>query len=461
MKILLKIFMTAVLTFCVFFAYDAYGQMLAFPGAEGFGAYSKGGRGGDVYHVANLNDDGAGSLRYGISSAHGPRTIVFDVSGTIKLESPLAVDKSFITIAGQTAPGDGICLRDYNFSISANHIVVRYIRARLGDQSGQESDAFSINAGKNIIVDHCSASWSVDEVLSCSTGEAYKIDSVTVQWCIIAEGLNHSIHHKGAHGYGSLIRGCYGAHYSYIHNLYAHNRNRNPRPGNYDENSYDRDSLGLQLDFRNNVMYNWGGSRPGYDGDSKSVCRYNYVNNYGKPGPNSEPEGFAYSPGSKHFRAYYNGNYFYGKIPSDQWSLLSWENWSEKEKDAYKQTSPFSTGPVSTLTAQQAYDEVIKQVGASLIRDPADKRIINDVQNGTGKIINSQNDVGGWPVLKSLPAPADNDRDGMPDTWEKQNGLNPEDPSDRNGDRNKNGYTNLEEYLNNLVIKKADHEKID
>lgn len=401
-KQFLKISVTAT---CILISFLILGMIFssdkripAFPGAEGFGAYSTGGRGGDVYHVTNLNDDGAGSLRYGITSASGPRTIVFDLSGTIKLQSALPVDKPFITIAGQTAPGDGICIRDYNFSISANNVIVRYIRARLGDQAGQEADAFSINAGKNIIVDHCSASWSVDEVLSCSTGEAYKIDSVTVQWCIIAEGLNHSIHQKGAHGYGSLIRGCYGASYSYIHNLYAHNNNRNPRPGNYDRNPYDLDSLGLQFDFRNNVMYNWGGDRPGYDGDSKSVCRYNYVNNYGKPGPNSEPTGYAYSPGSRHFRAYYSGNYFYSSIPSDQWGLLRWKNWTQSEKEAYKKNVPFSTGPVITLTAQQAYDTVIKSVGASLVRDAADVRIINDVLNGTGSIINSQNEVGGWPT---------------------------------------------------------------
>jgi hypothetical protein len=426
-------------------------QQLAFPGAEGFGAYSKGGRGGDVYHVTNLNDDGAGSLRYGITSADGPRTIVFDISGTIKLNSQLSVNKPYITIAGQTAPGDGICLKDYNFSIDANNIIVRYIRSRLGDQAGQVADAISIGKGKNIIIDHCSASWSVDEVLSCSTGEKDKIDSVTVQWCIIAEALNNSIHHKGTHGYGSLIRGCYGASYSYLHNLYAHNKNRNPRPGNYDENTYDKDSLGLQFDFRNNVMYNWGGDRPSYDSDSKSVCRYNYVNNYGKPGMDSDPGGFAYSPGSKYFRAFYSGNYFYGRVSDDQWSLIDWKNWSQKERDAYKVSKPFSTGPVETLTAQQAFESVIKYVGASLNRDAADIRIINDVKNGTGRIINSQSQVGGWPVLKSLPAPKDTDADGMPDEWEIKNGLNPKNPDDRNGDNNKDGYTNLEEYLNSLI----------
>jgi pectate lyase len=453
MKIFFGFLKTMVITACFLSTTEIYAQTLAFQGAEGFGAYSKGGRGGDVYHVTNINDNGPGSLRFGIYSAAGPRTIVFDVSGIIQLESPLVVNKDNITIAGQTAPGDGICLRDYNFSISANNVIVRYIRSRLGDETGEQVDAISINSGKNIIVDHCSASWSVDEVLSCSTGERNKIDSVTVQWCIISEGLNNSKHHKGSHGYGSLIRGCYGAHYSYLHNLYAHNANRNPRPGNYDQNSFDRDSLGLEFDFRNNVMYNWGHNRPSYDGDSKSVCRYNYVNNYGKPGPNSEPTGYAYSPGSKYFKAYFSGNYFYGRIPSDQSTLLDWKDWSDSDKEAYMQRAPFSTGPVKTLTAEEAYSSIINTCGASLVRDAVDSRIINNVQNGTGSIINSQNQVGGWPELKSLTTPRDTDRDGMPDSWEKQNELNLDDPKDRNGDLNGDGYTNLEEYLNQLVLK--------
>jgi hypothetical protein len=426
-------------------------QTRAFPTAEGFGAFARGGRGGDVYHVTNLNDDGTGSLRYGIENATGPRTIVFDVSGTIKLESKLTIKKPYITIAGQTAPGDGICLRDYQFGISADHIVVRYIRSRLGDQAGQESDAISITSGKNIMVDHCSAGWSVDEVLSCSTAEKDKIDSVTVQWCMISEALENSIHSKGAHSYGALIRGCYGAKYSYHHNLFAHNRSRNPRPGNYDENSHTEDTLGLQLDFRNNVIYNWGGSRPGYDGDSESVCRYNYVGNYGKPGPNSNPTGYAYSAGCKHFRAYFSDNHFFGEIPADPWMLVTFSgSWTDGEKSAYKQSEPFSTGPMVTESAQEAYSRIMAEVGASFARDAVDTRVIHEVRNGTGAIIDSQSEVGGWPTLHALPAPTDTDQDGMPDDWETENGLDPNDPNDRNGDRDFDGYTNLEAYLNSL-----------
>lgn len=432
-------------------AFNLQAQQLAFPTAEGFGAYSQGGRGGDVYHVTNLDDNGAGSLRYGIDNASGPRTIVFDISGTIILESRLRVDHDYITIAGQTAPGDGICLKDYSLEVRADHVIVRYLRVRLGDESAQESDAISIVSGNNIIVDHCSAGWSVDEVLSCSTGDRDKIDKVTVQWCIISEGLNESVHTKGEHSYGALIRGCYGAQYSYLHNLFAHNRSRNPRPGNYDYNTHLLDPLGLQFDFRNNVMYNWDGNRPGYDADSESVCRYNYVGNYGKPGPDSDRTGYAYDVGSTHFRAYYSGNYFYGSIPTNQWSLVNFSGFSAAEIAAYKKAIPFSTGPVKTLSALDAYATVMAHVGASLKRDSADDRVIGDVQSGTGSIIDSQAEVGGWPELLASPAPSDTDQDGMPDVWENNNGLDPGDPADRNDDSRGNGYTNLEEYLNELV----------
>ena len=436
-------------------------DQLAFPGAEGFGAYAQGGRGGDVYYVTNTNDSGSGSLREGINSASGPRTIVFAVSGLIHLQSNLKVDNDNITIAGQTAPGDGICVRGYTFSISADDVIVRYIRSRLGDQEGQESDAMSITSGKNIILDHCSASWSVDEVFSCSTGTTGAIDNVTVQWSIISEGLGDSIHSKGYHSYGALIRGAGGVKYSYHHNLFAHNNGRNPRPGNYDENDYIIDPLGLQFDFRNNVMYNWGGGGPSYDADTDSVCRMNYVNNYAKAGP-AGYYGQLYDTGSKHFMAYYEGNYWNGSIPYDQYSMVDFGSWSSAEIASWIQPVPFSTGPIVTQTAQGAYASVIKNVGASLARDSVDTRIVNEVVTGTvtyygsvsGKpgIIDSQYDVGGWPVYNSTTPPTDTDQDGMPDTWETARGLNPSNPADRNDDRNSDGYTNLEEYLSWLTL---------
>ncbi|MHC4728645.1 MAG: pectate lyase family protein, partial [Planctomycetota bacterium] len=248
-----------------FFISQTVLAMPAFPGAEGFGAMSVGGRGGKVLFVTNLNDSGPGSLRAAVES-DGPRIVIFRVSGNITLKSRLSVNKPYITIAGQTAPGDGICLKDHAFSISADHVIVRHIRCRIADNAGSESDALSISSGQNIIVDHCSASWSVDETLSASARD--KLGNVTVQWCIISESLNDSSHHKGAHGYGSLIRGGHGNGYTFHHNLYAHHHARLPRPGNYNDCSIDPD--GFILDFRNNVIYNWGGSAAGYNADGSN-----------------------------------------------------------------------------------------------------------------------------------------------------------------------------------------------
>ena len=332
---------------------------------------------------------------------------------------------------------------------------MRYIRSRLGSKAGKESDAISVSGGHDIILDHCSASWSVDECFSCSTGEKGKIDNVTVQWSIIAEALHKSIHKKGPHGYGALIRGCYGAKYTYHHNLFAHNYSRNPRPGNYDQNNRNIDPQGLLFDFRNNVMYNWGGSRPGYDADKESVCHYNYVGNYGKPGPDSDKTGFAYNAGCKFFKAYYSGNYFFGNIPSNQWKLVNFgDDWTPKELSDYKQSTPFPTGPIKTESALDAFKHVMAGAGASLSRDKVDARVIKEVQNGTGTIIGNEDQVGSWPEYKTYNILKDSDQDGMPDVYEKQNKLNPNDPQDRNLDSDKDGYTNLEAYLNSLTLTK-------
>jgi len=260
----------------------AFALTPAFPRAEGAGAYALGGRGGDVYYVTNLNDSGAGSLRDGIDTASGPRTIVFAVSGIIQLQSNLTV-RDYITVAGQTAPGDGICVRDYTFRIDGDHIIVRFIRSRLGDESLQEADSMSITGGDHIIMDHCSASWSVDETFSCSDGGR----NVTVQWCIISEALENSIHYKGAHSYCALVRGHHGAEVTYHHNIFAHAASRMPRPGNY--NSYSDDPEGFRFGFRNNVIYNFGGDSPGGNGDAEAITAHNFINNYYKPGPDSDP----------------------------------------------------------------------------------------------------------------------------------------------------------------------------
>jgi len=430
-------------------ASGAAAEQLAFPGAEGFGAYSKGGRGGQVLYITNLDDQGQGSLRWAVEQ-EGPRTVVFGISGTIGLKKRLDIENPYLTIAGQTAPGDGICLKGETVRITTHDVIIRYIRVRLGDGkygvgSKQGKDAISVSVGEDIIVDHCSASWSLDEILSASTKNP-TLTRVTVQWCFITEGLN-----PDNHGFGSLIRGTGGAKYSYLHNLYAHNRGRNPRPGNYDTNPYDKDPLGLLLDFRNNVLYNWGGGHAGYNADKRSVTRLNYVGNYLVPGEDSKPTGIAYSTGSPYNRSYFAGNYYNDKYPDDQWSLVEFrESWTAEEIKAYKQIRPFETGHVQMEEALTAYERVLKSGGASLPkRDAVDNRIVIDIKNRTGRIIKSQEDVGGWPELKSTTAPTDTDHDGMPDEWEIRKGLDPKNAADRNNVA-ADGYTMLEKHINSI-----------
>lgn len=439
-----------VLCLIVSTAINGFTQQLAFPGAEGFGAFAQGGRGGKVIYVTNLNDSGEGSLRWAVEQ-EGPRTVVFAVSGTIDLQKRLEIKNPYITIAGQTAPGDGICLRGETFLISASHVVMRYLRVRLGDSlhgkgSLQGKDAISISEGENIIVDHCSGSWSLDEIISAST-KLPTLNKVTVQWCFITEGLN-----PDNHGYGSLIRGTGGAKYSYLHNLYAHNKGRNPRPGNYDVNPYNKDTAGFLLDFRNNVIYNWGGGHAGYNNDNISITKLNYVNNYLIPGVDSENNGIAYSTGSPYNKSYFAGNYYDGKCPENQWELVNFrKEWTNEQVENYKQNRAFNTGPVKTEDAKIAYERVLSEGGATLPkRDAVDNRIVLDIKNRKGKIIKSQDEMGGWPELKSVPAPVDTDHDGMPDEWETKNGLNKNNPDDRNKVA-EDGYTMLEKYLNSII----------
>ena len=419
----------------------------AFPGAEGFGAKSIGGRGGKVLFVTNLNDDGPGSLREAVK-ADGPRTVIFSVSGTVALKSSIAITRPYITIAGQTAPGDGICLKNHALVIAADNVIVRHIRCRPGDNAKAESDSLSVSSGRDIMVDHCSASWSVDETLSASSRG--RLGNVTVQWCIISESLHDSIHHKGPHGYGSLIRGSSGNGYTYHHNLYAHHHARLPRPGNYIDRS--RDPEGFILDFRNNVIYNWAGRAAGYNADgsngTNSITKMNFVGNYYKAGVNSSGS-LAFSESTRSARAWFSGNCMNGSYPGDPWSLVSFSEFSGEDMEAYKQSSPIPVPAVKTDDAITAYNRVLAEAGAVLAkRDAVDIRIVNEVKNGTGKIINDEQQVGGWPELKTAEPPKDSDKDGMPDAWEKQHGLDPDDPADGNADTDADGYTNLEEYLN-------------
>lgn len=420
------------------------GQQLAFPGAEGAGRFALGGRGGRVLFVTSLDDSGPGSLRAAVE-AKGPRTILFRVSGTIKLLEPLVIREGRVTIAGQSAPGDGITLRDHMLRVSADDVVIRYIRSRLGDESRTESDALTITKGRRIILDHVSASWSVDETLSASanyTNPDQGFYDLTVQWSIIAESLTRSLHAKGEHGYGSLIRGGRGSRASFHHNLWANHSARMPRPGNY--GGPEVDPVGAFFDFRSNVFYNWGRGHAGYNADKATFVRYNFIDNAYVPGPQSLKP-VAFDESDMLAKAYFAGNSMNGTIPADPWSLVT-----GAQPEGYRLAEPVGVAPVTPDPAPSAYARVLAGAGASRVRDSVDARVVAGVRDRTGRQIDSQSEVGGWPKLRSLPAPRDSDGDGMPDAWERGHGLDP-DAADANGDRDRDGFTNIEEWLADLV----------
>lgn len=422
----------------------------AFPGAEGAGAFTVGGRGGDVYHVTNLDDTGPGSLRNGITTATGPRTIVFDVSGTINLNSRLNINKSFITIAGQTAPGDGITIAGWSTTVSnAQHVIIRYMRFRPGDircANGMEGDALWVDNSKDVIIDHVSASWSIDESLSVTDS-----DRVTVQWSFITESLNFSCHPEGRHGFGALVR--FGAgRVSYHHNLFSHHFNRNPRVGD-----------DITLDFVNNVVYDWG-TDASYSGSAvEGITKVNYLGNYLIAGPNtpSNKRTRAFNGGSVNTWIYQAGNKIDSNVNgtldgTDTGSAMFVNSYTQQVapldltsggNDEDKPEGSESLIDINTFTADGAYAQVLGLAGSSLVRDAVDLRVVNQVRGETGAMINSQNDVGGWPLLNSTPVPTDTDNDGIPDTYENANGLDPNDPADAASLR-PDGYTNLEAYLN-------------
>jgi hypothetical protein len=455
-------------------------QQLAFPMAEGGGRFSTGGRGGSVYEVTNLTDAGTGSLRDAVSQPN--RTIVFRISGEIKLLSRLVVKQSNITIAGQTAPGDGICVTGYTVNIQASNIIIRYIRCRLGDANPVEDDAMNCWSGnfQNIIIDHCSISWSIDE-----TATFYDIKNFTLQWCIISESLFNSIHNKGEHGYGGIWGGNEA---SFHHNLLAHHTSRAPRfQGTRYKTQLFRDSV----DFRNNVIYNWGNINSAYGGENGS---YNMVNNYYKAGPATPGSLTTSSTSNKRNRIlnytgyyldgtdtvrggrfYINGNFVAG------FPTVTADNWTQGvQKDSYwnatalmaagKQANPYPMPPVNTQTAEEAFVSVLDKAGATLPkRDTIDRRIVKETRTGTATfegatykavtgtgishpsgIIDSPTDVGGLPRYNTATPPTDTDKDGMPDTWETGKGLNPNDANDRNT-IGVDGYTQLEIYLNSIA----------
>ena len=364
------------------------------------------------------------------------------------LKRALKVTEPLLTIAGQSAPGAGITLRDFPLTVAADDVVVRYLRARLGDTSGVEDDAINVARGRRVILDHVSTSWSVDETLSVSAYYRTSDDGpydVTVQWSIIAESLNKSRHEKGAHGYGTLTRGGRGSQFSFHHNLWASHSARMPRPGNYA--ARDADPAGAFFDFRNNVFYNWGGDSSGYNADTESLASYNFIANVYIPGPNTKRP-IAFKESNPYARAWFADNAMNGRVPADPWSLVT-----GVMPGTYRLAGPLEMPAVTTERWDSAYERVMSSAGAAKVRDSVDERIVAGVRTRTHRIIDSQADVGGWPTLASSSRPRDTDNDGMPDDWERSVQLDPASARDAVGDRDGDGYTNIEEYLNGLVAR--------
>ncbi len=424
-------------------------SQLAFPGAEGFGRFAQGGRGGDVFHVTSLANEGPGTLREGIRSATGPRTIVFDLSGTIELKTPLVVDKSFLTIAGQSAPGDGICVRDQTFRLkNVSHVIIRYLRFRLGDQNKPPNsgpDCLNTDDIDHVIFDHITASWGIDGNHDLRRGGNF-----TLQWSIYAEALNHSLHEKGSHAMLASFRDL-TASISLHHNLLASSRERHPTLGGSPDTRPD-----AIIDFRNNVVYNVTGAT------NLGNCPINFINNYYRPGPDTPADSRPIATKTENpaaLKVFLHGNVFEGNesFTADNWRAVDFDRWT---RGSYQQLSlaqirvnqAFDVGAAqpATQTAAAALPVVLAKSGASLHRDAADARLVAGVRDHSHRLIDSQQAVGGWPLLATDPVPADSDQDGMPDAWESAHHLNPHDAADRNVDSQADGYTNLETYLNSL-----------
>lgn len=465
----------------------------AFPGAEGGGMYSFGGRGGKVYTVTSLADRGSGTLREALEQG-GARIIVFNVSGIIKIESPLIVRAPYVTIAGQTAPGDGICVAGETIWIDTHDVVIRHMRFRRGETFvGRRDDAIGGNPVGNIIIDHVSATWGLDENMSFyrhmyadGTGgpdKKFGTVNVTIQNSLFAEGLD-----TYNHAFGSTLG---GENCSFVRNLWSSNTGRNP-------------SIGWNgiFNFANNVIFNW--YNRSIDGGDYSA-QYNIINNYFKPGPVTnlnepisyrilKPEsGRSKLPYVVFGRAYVDGNVVEGneKVTKDNWNGgVQLENKKGEAMTLEEASTYFSKMKVNKpmpmpwlnkfMSADESYDFVLKNAGATLpIRDKVDSRIVRVVKTGKPEyvegldpksfyqfehrrlgpdsyklgIITDISQVGGYPEYKGTPY-VDTDKDGLPDAWEKKHKLNPNDPSDATIDSDKDGYTNIEEYINGTNPKK-------
>lgn len=461
----MKKFLALMLSVSIIFTGSVFGhaestsEIPAFPGAEGGGKYTTGGRGGEVYIVTTLEDYDPeteepieGSLRDAVSEDN--RIIVFDVGGVIKLKSKLLItNKNNLTIAGQTAPGNGITIYGYETNLSnSNNIIMRYLRFRPGADNVLEGDSMDSIWGRsmtNIMIDHLSCSWSTDETMSL-----YRAENMTVQWSIIAESLTMSGHTKGRHGYGAIAG---GVNTTYHHNLYASHTSRNPRFGGGTVEADDNDHI-AHFDFRNNVIYNWG-FNTGYGGGRAEL---NYVFNYMKPGPGTRDSvisrlidcGEENKPGW----FYVNGNVLEGneEVTEDNSKGIYISDSSApyttivNEEFEMEGTKPEN---LHTDTPEDAYDLVLARAGATYpYRDALDARIVQSVKDNTGYFVNRHEEVGGLPYTDEVHRDADfdKDRDGIADEWELENGLDPNDPSD-SVLISSNGYANIENYINSLV----------
>lgn len=465
-------------------------RALAFYGADGYGKYTTGGRGGKVVYVTNLNDSGEGSLRAACQMT-GKRIVVFRVSGTIYLNRDLDI-KADCTIAGETAPGDGICLANAALRVSGNNVIVRYISSRPGDQTENEPDGIDVKAVSDVIVDHCSTSMAVDENLSIAAGANNSVcNRVTVQWCSINESITHSPNNGKRHGMGSIITSGFGGKISYHHNFLSSNSSRNPVVGSIFDSSVD--TIGADYELANNVIYNWMGgngtksSSNDDNGNYLHISRFNVLNSYYKTGPDSTGD-VMFSEGANGSTSYVSGNMINDVMPENQHSMVEFTDDVKDNpltnpyykvhgeyltEEKYFSIGRFEDSELTHLqTAEAAKDDIIKYVGNSLSRDTFDTAYIEDFVNGTGKLINQTFESAGWingtpsvnmgtqyynwvvgnyPNLASYPAYVDTDMDGMSDDWEDFMGLDKNDASDAAMSYKDSDYTNLDVFLQFLI----------
>lgn len=445
-----------VISDCVYCLTSIRTNIPSFPGAEGFGTTTPGGRGGKIIEVTSLADDGPGTLREALSDSN-PRTIIFNVGGVIELKDFAYVTSPFITIAGQTAPGDGVVIKGAGLVILTHDVIIQHLRIRTGNEGKikpEHNDAIAIFKSEygipyNIVVDHVSVSWGEDELISILEG----VHDVTISNSIVSESLNRSRHSKGNHGSGIII--TYGSDkVSLHHNLLAHNYMRNPLI-----------EFGGTYDIVNNVIYDWG-IESTFIVDHSSNTFINLVGNHFVSGPSTNPEAkeviLRSAVGNSIPKIYESNNLGprRQKLSDDFMQMFTFgfdpkfiQGNTLDEKIAWSRQTFFLAQPIkvpriSIITTKDVLETVLVSAGATQpLRDKVDQRIVGEVRGKTGKIINSLSEVGGYPIYQPGSLLLDTDHDGMPDVWEISHGLNPNDIVDTAKDNDEDGYTNLEEYL--------------